>query len=112
MFFRVFVVVHKKSSSKKKDSLSPTKIKIIEMELELSKLNREKSVIVLNKAVFLYFCFLFLGILSIFTGYKEFFNTLIVMGLFVIIIGTIPYIKTMYFEEKKLKSLIVELRGN
>ena len=105
-------MVNKKSHVKKNNSLSLTKVKIIDMELELSKLNREKSVIVLNKAVFLYFCFLFLAILSVFTGYKETFNTLIIMGLFVIVIGTVPYIKTMYLEEKKLKSLISELRGH
>ena len=98
----------KKSSGTKK--LSVKNSMIFEMELELSKLKREKSVIVLNKAIFLYFFFIFLAVLSLLTGFVNFFNLLVVLGLLTIIVGSIPYIRTMYVEEKNLKEMIEKLK--
>lgn len=100
---------HKKSSYPDNETVSQDKI--LELELELSKLNREKSVIVLNKAIFMYFLFIIVAVIGIISGYKTFFNVLIVMGLAVLVIGTYPYIKTMYDEEKKLKELVSRFKN-
>ena len=97
----------KKISSKR---VSERESKILEIELEISKLNREKSVIVLNKAMFLYFLFIIVAVIGIVNGYKSFFNVLIIMGLCVLVIGTYPYIKTMYDEEKRLHGLVDKFR--
>jgi len=85
---------------------------IIEVEVEKSRLNREKAMLVLNKSLFLYFCFLFVGIIGFINAYvsKTLLNILIVVGLVVLIIGTIPYVQTMKEEEKKLNSIIENLR--
>lgn len=93
--------------------LSPIEKEIIELELEKSRIDREKSMLVLNKGLFLYFCFLFVAVMGFINGYlsKDLLNILIIMSLCVIIIATLPYIKTMHKEEKRLSALIDELRS-
>ncbi|MFP4117470.1 MAG: hypothetical protein ACLFTR_00950 [Candidatus Woesearchaeota archaeon] len=95
---------------KKSKSFTSQDSMIFEMELEISKLKREKSVFVLNKAIFLYFFFIFLGVLALLTGYDGVFNLLVVLGLATIIIGSIPYVSTMYNEEKNLQNMVERLR--
>jgi hypothetical protein len=81
---------------------------VIDLEVEKSRLNREKSMLVMNKSLILYFCFMFVAVLGFINGYitRTLLNVLIVMGLCVLIIGTVPYVKTMHSEEKRLDSLI------
>ncbi|MEM4337124.1 MAG: hypothetical protein QXG86_03915 [Candidatus Woesearchaeota archaeon] len=92
--------------------ISAIEKEIIEIEVEKSRLNREKAMLVLNKSLFMYFCFLFVGIIGFINLYisKNLLNILIVGGLVVLIIGTIPYVQTMNKEEKKLNSIIESLR--
>ena len=95
-----------------KRDLTTLEKEIIEVEVEKSRLNREKAMLVLNKSLFMYFCFLFVGIIGFINAYvsKSLLNILIVVGLLVLIIGTIPYVQTMNQEEKKLNSIIESLR--
>ncbi len=85
---------------------------IIDLQIEKSKINREKSLLVLNKALLLYFTFLFLSILGLVYGYigKYLFNILIIMGLLVLIIGIVPYVKTMQAEETNIERMIASLK--
>ena len=85
---------------------------IITLELEKSRLNREKSMLLLNKSLFIYFCFLFVGVIGFLNNYvsKSLLNILILMVLLVLIIGTIPYIQTMKYEEKNLDRLANRLK--
>lgn len=91
-----------------KPDLTDVEKAIISLELEKSRLNREKSMLVINKALFLYFSFLFVGVVGFVNDYlnKQFLNLLILMGLAVLVIGTIPYIRTMYSEQKQITSMI------
>ena len=95
-----------------KRDLTTLEKEIIEVEVEKYRLNREKAMLVLNKSLFMYFCFLFVGIIGFINAYvsKSLLNILIVVGLLVLIIGTIPYVQTMKQEEKKLNSIIESLR--
>jgi hypothetical protein len=81
---------------------------VIDLEVEKSRLNREKSMLVMNKSLILYFCFMFVAVLGFINGYidRTLLNVLIVMGLCVLIIGTVPYVKTMHSEEQRLDELI------
>jgi uncharacterized membrane protein (DUF485 family) len=92
--------------------LSDVERAIISIELERSRLDREKSMLVLNKAMFLYFSFLFVGILGFVNQYltQKMLNLLVIMGLIVLIVGTLPYINIMASEGKKLDKMISELR--
>ena len=81
---------------------------VIEIEVEKSRLNREKSILVMNKSLILYFAFMFVAVLGFINGYinRTLLNVLIIMGLCVLIIGTVPYVRTMHSEEKRLNELI------
>ncbi|MBN1544356.1 hypothetical protein JW898_02735 [Candidatus Woesearchaeota archaeon] len=81
---------------------------VIDLEVEKSRLNREKSMLVMNKSLILYFAFMFVAVLGFINGYinRTLLNVLIVMGLCVLIIGTVPYVKTMHTEEKRLNDLL------
>ncbi len=103
---------NKKKETKKKSrkQFTAQDSMIFEMELEISKLRREKSVFVLNKAIFLYFFFIFLGVLGLLTGYEGVFNLLVILGLISIIVGSVPYVSTMYYEERNLKDMVDRLK--
>ena len=93
--------------------LEPIEREIIDLELEKSRIDREKSMLVLNKGLFLYFCFLFVAVVGFVNGYlsKNLLNILIIMSLAVIVIATLPYIRTMHREEKRLVNLIEHLKA-
>jgi len=95
-----------------KPMLTDIEKEVISLEIEKSKLNREKSMLVLNKSMFLYFSFLFVGIIGFINGYlnRSFLNLLIIMGLCVLVIGIVPYVKTMYKEEENLNKILVTLK--
>lgn len=96
----------------KKNAFSEIEREILEVEVEKSRLNREKAMIVLNKSLFIYFAFLFVGVIGFINSYlsKTLLNVVIFVGLVVLVIGTIPYVQTMKKEEKKLNTLIDDLR--
>jgi len=87
--------------------------KMVDVVIEKSRINREKSMLVLNKSLLLYFTFLFVGVIGFVSGYvsKFLLNILILMGLCVLIIGTLPYIRIMHEEEVRLDNLLAELKN-
>jgi hypothetical protein len=68
--------------------------------------------LVMNKSLILYFVFMFVAVLGFINGYinRTLLNVLIVMGLCVLIIGTVPYVKTMHAEERRLNDLIARVK--
>ena len=108
------MVAKKKTAKTQKKSsksvLSPSRSMVYEVQLELSKLRREKSIIVLNKAIFLYFFFIFFSVISLLTGFQTIFNVLVILGLMSVIVGSVPYIRTMYAEERNLTEMIQDLK--
>ncbi len=96
-----------------KREFSDVEKEIVEIEVEKSRLNREKAMIVLNKSLFIYFCFLFVGIIGFINSYlsKTLLNAIILVGLIVLVLGTIPYVQTMKREEKKLNTMVDDLRN-
>ncbi|MEM3690759.1 MAG: hypothetical protein QXZ40_03485, partial [Candidatus Micrarchaeia archaeon] len=57
--------------------------KIVDVQLEKSRLNREKSINLLNKGILLYFSFTFLALVGFVNNYIGYslLNLLIIMGL-------------------------------
>ncbi len=92
--------------------LTDTEKKVIDLEIEKSRLNREKSILVLNKSILLYFSFIFIGVIGLVNNYisKNILNVLVFMGLCVLIIGIIPYINMMKLETQNLDDLIKKLK--
>ena len=76
--------------------------------LEHSRMNREKSLLVLDKSLLMYFSFLFVGVVGFVSGYldSKFLNIMVVLSFGVLAIGIVPYVITMHNEEKRLKSMM------
>ncbi|MCP3681920.1 MAG: hypothetical protein GY861_04445 [bacterium] len=91
----------------KKDELA------VLIELERSKLNREKSVLVLDKALLLYFSFIFIGILGFINKFigTDILNLLVLMSFGVLLIGIAPYLVTMHKEDKRMESLLNSIKS-
>ena len=89
-----------------------TQKQIIQLELKKSDIRREKSKLVLDKSIWLYFLFMIVGVLGFLYGYVNSLtlNFLIIAGFAILIIGTLPYIKTVSNEEKRIDEFIKNLR--
>jgi len=83
--------------------------------LEHSRMNREKSLLVLDKSLLMYFSFIFVGVVGFVAGYfdAKFLNIMVVLSFGVLAVGVIPYLLTMHKEEKRLNTLIKQnkIRG-
>lgn len=95
-----------------KKKISEVDEKIIDLEIEKSKIHREDSLLVLNKAMFLYFSFLIMAIIGKLNNLisDNLFNFLIMGGIIILVIGILPYLKFMRAESKKIDYLIEKLR--
>lgn len=93
--------------------LSGNEKEIIYLEIEKSKLNREKAKIVLNKSLVLYIVFMVVGILGFSADYIDstLLNVLVILGIIVLVLGTIPYFIITSKEEKKLNAMLKRLKN-
>jgi len=76
----------------------------IYLEIEKSKLQREKARLVMEKSISLYFIFMLVAVLGFLFNYIDSFmlNTLIILGIVVLFAGTLPYMLIIHKEEKKI----------
>lgn len=81
-------------------------------ELEKSRMKRENAMLLLNKSFIFYFAYLLIGVVGFVNRYLSAtaLNTLVILGLLVLIIGTIPFINTMKAEEKNINDLMSSLK--
>lgn len=86
---------------------------IVYLEIEKSRIKREKARIVLNKSLFLYVAFLLVGVFGFINNYIDstLLNMLIIMGIFVLFIGTLPYILITVKEEKKIDNMLKDFKN-
>jgi len=94
-----------------KKKLGELKKEGIYLKLEMSRIEREKSKIVLDKSLLLYFCFLIVGVIGFTFNYLDslLLNTLIISGIVVLVVGSLPYILTVTKEEREIKRLLREI---
>ena len=81
---------------------------ILSLEIEKSKLNREKSLLLLDKSLLLYFAFVIIAVVGLINKYisTKDMNMLIILSFGVLAVGLVPYMITMGKEERKLNMLI------
>ena len=94
-----------------KRKLSEAEKQIIMLKIEKVKLQRERSLIILNKSVMLFFAFLGIGVIGLVNkmiSTKQL-NILIILGILALIVGIIPYSVAARKEEKDLEKTIDEL---
>jgi len=93
--------------------LTDNEREIMYLEIEKSRINREKSRLVLNKSLVLYFTFMVVGVAGFVFDYIDstLLNTLIIVGIFVLVLGTLPYLIIISKEEKKIDGFIARIKG-
>jgi len=84
---------------------------IIYLQVEKSKLNREKAMIVLNKSLMLYFGFMAIAVLGFAFKYfdAKILNMMVIVSIIILIIGTLPYLIISHQEEKRIDAMIAQL---
>ncbi len=84
---------------------------IIWLELERGRINREKARIVLNIGLILYFGFLIAGVLGFSFEYINGFllNILVICGIVILIISTMPYL-IVHKEEEEINLKLYQLK--
>lgn len=91
---------------------SETDREITYLELEKSRINREKAKLVLHMGLILYFGFLIVGIVGFAFEYIDNFllNVLVVCGIIILIVSTLPYLIIVHREERWIRLKLYELR--
>lgn len=86
---------------------------VIYLEIEKSRINREKSKTVLDKSFMLYFSFLLVGVLGFVSGYidSNMLKILVIAGIAILVIGTLPYVLITTKEDRFLEERIREFKG-
>ncbi|MBR9699885.1 hypothetical protein GOV09_05495 [Candidatus Woesearchaeota archaeon] len=76
----------------------------IHLELEKSRIAREKAKLILDKSLALYIIFMLIAVLGFFFDYIDPFmlNTLILLGIIILLAGAVPYVRITHREEKKI----------
>ena len=76
--------------------------------VERSRIRREKARLVLEKSISLYFIFMLVAVIGFVTEYinSETLNTMIILGIVILIAGTIPYVIFVHREEKNITKLL------
>ncbi len=91
-----------------KRHLSEIEKQYIEIKMEKLRLDREKTSMVFNKGLFLYFSFVVLGIFGVSTRIMDQYTlyTLILIGIFVLIVAVVPYIMQNKKAEDDLNKML------
>ena len=85
---------------------------VIYLEIEKSRISREKARIVLNMGLVLYFGFLIAGVIGFAFEYIDSFllNILVVCGIVILIVSTVPYLVIVHREEKLINLKLSKLK--
>jgi uncharacterized membrane protein (DUF485 family) len=91
--------------------ISDAEKEAIVLEIELSKLRRSRATLVLAMGILMYFVFIMAAVIGFVNQLinQSLLNVMVVMGLAVLIVALLPYMKTVNDEERQLDSMISEL---
>ena len=84
---------------------------LTQLELERSRIKREKAALVLNKGLVLYLTFMVVGVVGFAFDYidSSVLNFLVVAGIIILLLSTLPYVFIVHKEERWIKMRIWEL---
>jgi len=94
-----------------KRKLSDVEKQYISLQIEKLRISREKSILILNKGVFLFFTFLAFGIFAGFNNLisTQTLNILVIMGSLALVVSIMPYQTAAKKEEKKIDKMLNDL---
>ncbi|MBU0629275.1 MAG: hypothetical protein KKC75_08875 [Nanoarchaeota archaeon] len=83
------------------------------LEIEKSRINREKARLVVNMGLILYFGFLIVGIIGFTFDYVDstMLNVLVICGIVILVVSTLPYLIIVHNEDRWINSKIQELKN-
>ena len=92
-------------------SLSSVERILYHLKMEETRLRMNHSVTVLDKSILIYFLFLFVAIVGFINSYVnvQMLYLLVICGMFVLIIGLLPYVRTAVEESGQLERMIADL---
>ena len=94
-----------------KRKLSESEKQIIMLKIEKVRLQREKSMLILNKGIMLFFAFLAIAVVGlinkIITNFQL--DALVAFGITALVVAILPYSSASRKEEKELEDTIEEL---
>lgn len=82
------------------------------LEVEKSRISREKAKIALDMGLILYFGFLIVGVVGFAFEYIDslLLNVLVICGIIILIVSTLPYLIIIHKEERWINSRLGELK--
>ena len=82
------------------------------LELEKSRIRREKAKIVLNKGLVIYFAFMLVGIFGFANEFlsSSMLNFLVIAGIVVLVVSTMLYVIISHREEQWINARLAEIR--
>ncbi len=91
--------------------VSDVEKELIHVKLEKLRLDRERSVLILNFGIVIYFIFLVLSLLGYINQFLSvfFLNIIIVGAILILIVSVFPYARAMKTEEDEMLQLIDSL---
>jgi hypothetical protein len=81
------------------------------IEVERMRMDRQRAVVSLDKSLFIYFTFLFVAIFGFLNGIAslQMLNALVLLGILLLILGSIPYLRYTINQKKTFDKLISSL---
>lgn len=91
--------------------ITPTEKMLYRLKVEEYRLKLSNSVTVFDKSILLYFFFLFVGIIGFINRLLSigWLYGLVICGIFVLIIGLVPYVKSAQDQSALLEKMIGDL---
>jgi hypothetical protein len=91
--------------------LSPVEKMLYRLKVEESRLRLHNSITVFDKSIILYFFFLFVGVIGFINSFISInlLYALVICGIFVLLIGLIPYVKNATAQSDLIENLIHDL---
>lgn len=86
---------------------------VIYLEIEKSRIAREKARMVLQKSLALYTLFMIIAIVGFSFNYIDSYmlNAFIILGIIILVVGTLPYLIVVHKEEKKINDYLKALKS-
>ena len=91
---------------------SDVDMEVTYLEVEKSRINREKAKLALNMGLILYFGFLIVGVVGFSFDYIDslLLNVLVICGIVILIVSTLPYLIIIHREERWINSRLSKLK--
>lgn len=94
-----------------KSKLSLKERQKIALQIEKSKMKRDKSVVILNRGLIVYFCIILMAVFGFVNNYlsRITLNVLIISAVLILTAASMPFIASMYRDEKDIEDMIKNL---